>query len=164
MEDVEDGIVLKVCFLDIYFAKFMCIINGCSPQVFGPNHNLHLAVHDIVKDMENFVENVTEEELDVVMRNDIEYYENYFTPNLYPEYYAKPLRATIIQTWHASYYEKYLLTKSFKTRDVQQFCRQFFKQLKIIGLIQGNMSEETSKSIVQTMEADLGCGKIDDVS
>lgn len=96
MEDVEDGIVLKVCFLDIYFAKFMCIINGCSPQVFGPNHNLHLAVHDIVKDMENFVENVTEEELDVVMRNDIEYYENYFTPNLYPEYYAKPLRATII--------------------------------------------------------------------
>lgn len=127
----------------------------------GSNQKLHLAVHDIVNDMKSFVENVTEDELEVAIK-ETGIYENHYA--LCPHYYIMPLRTSIIQTWHASYHEKFRLARLINSRDMQQFCRQFFKQNKILALVQGNMSDEEAKSIVQMVEADLGCVKIGDVS
>lgn len=128
----------------------------------GSNHKLHLAVRDIVNDLKSFVEHVTEEELEVAIKQ-TETYQNYYA--LCPHYYIMPIRTSIIQTWHASYYEKFRLARLIKSRDtMQQFCRQFFKQIKILALVQGNLSGEEAKSIVLMVEADLGCVKIDDVS
>lgn len=44
-----------------------------------------------------------------------------------------------------------------------KFCRQFFKQMKIIAHIQGNLTEDQAKAIIQTVEINLGCEKIEEV-
>lgn len=124
-------------------------------QVFGPNQKLHLVLHDVTKNLIKFSENVTKEEF----QNAIEK-ENGLGLGDFPA----DLRTNIIRVGHVLRHDKFRCTKSLKLSDIQHFSRQLFKQLKIVALIQGNLTAEEAKSIMRTVESNLGCEKIEDVS
>lgn len=83
------------------------------------------------------------------------------------EYYAKQLRTSIIRPGYLfkpSFHANSRVAKSVQLRDMQDFSRQFSRKMKILALIQGNLGEAAAKSMVQTVETNLGCGEIEDVS
>lgn len=132
-------------------------------QAFGLNQKLHLVVDDFTRDFRKLPENVTEEEL----RNAIQ---NAFITDCDASsvnYYAKQLRTSIIRPNYLlkpSCDANFRFAKSIQLSDFQQFCQRFFKQMKIVALIQGNLSEEAAKSIVQVAETNLDSGKLEEVS
>lgn len=77
--------------------------------------------------------------------------------------YAIDLRTSIIRVGHASYHEKFRCAKLIEFDDMLKFCRQFFKQMKITAHIQGNLTVDQAKAIIQTVETNLGCEKIEEV-
>lgn len=54
--------------------------------------------------------------------------------------------------------------RQIRMDDLKTFCRDLCTQMKIIALMQGNVTEEIARSIMQTTLANLDCGKIDNVS
>lgn len=115
---------------------------------------MNLVLNDITMTLKNIAENVTEEELRENIYHDL----NMWT------YYAVDVRTSIIQTGHALCHDKFRHAKSTTLSEMQVFCHEYFKQMKIVALIQGNLSETAAKSIMQMVETNLGCGKIEDVS
>lgn len=125
------------------------------PQVSGPNENLHVVVNDITMELKNFANIVTEEELRKNIHHELD---------VGVCYYAMELRSSIARAEHVLCHEQFRMAKSIQLSDMQEFCRKYFKQMKIVGLIQGNLSEDAAKSIMQLVETNLGCGIIEDVS
>lgn len=54
--------------------------------------------------------------------------------------------------------------RQIRLDDLKTFCCDLWKQMKIIALIQGNITEETAQSIMQITLTNSNCGKIDNVS
>lgn len=108
-------------------------------------------------------ENITEEELRNAIQNAFITDCDASTVN----HYAKQLRTSIVRPNYLlrpSCDVNFRLAKSIQLSDIRHFCHQFFKQIKIVALIQGNLNEGEAKSILQTAEANLDCGKIEEVS
>lgn len=127
-------------------------------QVSGPNQNLHLVVDDITKDIRALIEKITEEELRNATQNAYDSDSNAFTL----KYYATELRTAIIRPGYLpscdadSYF-----AKSIQLSEMQDFCRKSFSRLKIFALIQGNLCVIAAKSIMQMVEINLDCGRIE---
>lgn len=83
-----------------------------------------------------------------------------------PEHFdcAMNFRTGIIRSGYVLRQEKLRHLKSVQLPDMREFCRQYFKQMKIVSLIQGNLCESTAKVILQIAETNLECGKIEEVS
>lgn len=113
-----------------------------------------LVIHDITTYFVNFAENFSEEDLRKNIHHDLGVW----------SYYAVDLRKTICRSGHALCHDKFRVTSSIRLPDMREFCRQYFRQMKISALIQGNLSEAAAQSIMQLVETNLNCGKIQDVS
>lgn len=122
-------------------------------QVNAPNQNIHLVVNEKTMELKNFAENVMEEEI---------------RKNLWdlgwPWFYASELRESIIQAKRVLCHDKFRVAKTIQLSEMQEFCRQYIKQMKIVALIQGNLNEANATSIIQKVETVLGCKKIKEVS
>lgn len=82
----------------------------------------------------------------------------------FPDEYAMGLLWSIICPGHLAAHEKLHLLESIQFAEFQKFCQQFFARMKIRALIQGNFTVDEAKSIVQMVETNLGCEKVDKVS
>lgn len=122
-----------------------------------------MVVDDFTRDFKMLSKEMTEEDLCNAIQNAFKSDTNAFTM----KYYAEQLRTSIIRPGYlfkTSSQTSFWLTKSIRLPDMKAFSQQFFIQMKIFALIQGNLSEAAAKSIMQTVETNLRCGKIEDVS
>lgn len=78
--------------------------------------------------------------------------------------YTDELRKSIIRTGRISSHEKSRRAKSIQLIDLQNFCRELFESMKVLGLIQGDLSCDAAKSIMQMVVANLGSERCETVS
>lgn len=104
----------------------------------------------MTKELINVFENITKEEFD----NALEFELNPIGLAEYGDdvYYTQDVLQSIILTEHVTYHERYRRAKQIKFVDLQNFCRQYFKQARILALCGGNLDEEAAISIMRTAE------------
>lgn len=129
--------------------------------MIGPNEKLHMTVNFVTEELKNFHKNVTEAEFCDAMRNSWVKYNRRTAP--LSDALANDIRMSIIRVGYASTLDIFRCMKSIEFTEMQDFCRQIFDQMKIFALIQGNITEDGAKAIMQTVEINLGCAKIDEV-
>lgn len=117
---------------------------------------------DLTKSLKNLELNVTEEEF----QNALQYERSDNKRKMcdLPNEYTEELLRSIIRIGYVAPHERLQLLESIQLSDFRYFCQQFFAQTKIRALIQGNFTVDEAKSIVQTVEANFGCKKVNDVS
>lgn len=117
---------------------------------------------DLTKLLKKIVSNVTEEEyqnaVNVVWSDNKEKMTNLNTD------YAAELLSSIIRSGYVAPHEKLHFLKSIEFADFREFCQQLLTGMKIRALIQENFTVDEAKSIVRTVETNLGCKKTADVS
>lgn len=131
--------------------------------MFGPNQHLHLAIEDMFKELKDLSENITEEEFNRALQSELHDYYTIISMRV-QEYYTGDLLESIIRSEYPSCHDIYHIAKSMRLFDMRNLCQQFFKQMKILALIQGNLTAEEAKSIMRTVETSLSCGKMEKVS
>lgn len=131
--------------------------------MFGPNQNLQLAINDLTRELKNSSENITEEEFNMALHSELAEYYSAISMCV-QERYTGDLLKSIIRTEYVSCHDLYRHAKSMQFSDLQNLCRRFFEQMKIVALIQGNLTEDAAKSIMLSVETNLGCGRIENVS
>lgn len=116
----------------------------------------------MTKELTNLSETMTDDEFDDALEDEL--HPHAFLEFAEQQYYTGDLLKSIIQTEHVTYHDLYRCAKQIQYEDMQHFCRHFFKQAKILALIQGNLDEETAISIMQKVRINLGSEKVENVS
>lgn len=121
-----------------------------------------MIVDDMTKKLKNLLENATEDELCNAI-DDVKNAKRNKFDFLCGEI-AADIRKSIIRVGHVTSVDKFSCAKSIEFAEMQNVLREFLKSVKIIGLIQGNLSVEQAKTIMQTVETNLQDEKIEEVS
>lgn len=159
----DKGLVLKVS-LNYFFsvAEFTFKIESiCCSQVSGYNQKLHVIVDAFTKCLKTLADDVTEEQYRVFVQQLCKLYENIFRR---PKAFNKELRLSVVQAHHVPLNEKNRRIKKIDFNEFQTFCRQYWQQVKIKSIMQGNFVESRAQSIMQIVLTNLECDKINDVS
>lgn len=130
-------------------------------KVSGFNEKLHLVVEVFTKCLKSLADEITEQQFQVFVDERFQLYENVF---LSPNVLSFQIRSSIIETNHSPLFEINKLLRSIKFTDLQQYCGNFCKQMRIKALMQGNITESHAKTVMERVLDDLDCDKIEDVS
>lgn len=78
-------------------------------------------------------------------------------------FFIRNLRLWTIQknAWPEFVYHE--IIKNTTIADLEELHQQFFKSLKISGLIQGNIAKSTAIEVMQNVVNNLNCSPVDDV-
>lgn len=134
---------------------------GVVLTVEGYNQKLHHIVDAFVKSMTTLADEVSEEQFHVFVQEKFKDYINVFVN---PTSLGEHLRLCVLEAHQVSLIEKKKILKTVKFEDFQQFCHEFLKEIRIESLMQGNLTEDSAKSIMQNVLKGLQCHKIKDVS
>lgn len=120
-----------------------------------------MVVEEFTNSLKSLLDNTTEELFKVFVDQLLKTYENIF---LHPETLSDDLRLTVASTHHMLMNEKNKYLRSLKFTNFQDFCRDFCKQMRVIALMQGNITELHAKSIMQNVLNALNFDEVKDVS
>lgn len=134
---------------------------GVVLRAEGYNQKLHHIVDAFVKSMKTLADKVSEEQFRVFVQEKFKDYINVFVN---PTSLGKHLRLCVLEAHQVSLIEKKEVLKTLEFEDFQLFCREFLKEVRIESLMQGNLTEDSAKSIMQNVLKILQCHKIKDVS
>lgn len=81
-----------------------------------------------------------------------------------PNSWTHDLRSYILPNHRASLFEIIPHLSSLRLVDFQRYCREYFKQVHVEVLIQGNVEREQALDMVNRLLNGVKWGKIDDVS
>lgn len=128
-------------------------------QVSGFNQKLGSIVDRITKEMQSLFDEVDEHKMQTAIDG--------YKEGLDMEGGSATVDRLISTLVCARYVSKFAIKEQLRQMrldDLRTFCRDLWMQMKVIALIQGNMTEETAQSIMQTTLTNVDCAKIEDVS
>lgn len=128
-------------------------------QTGGFNQKLASVVDRITKEMKSLIDNVDDDKI----RTTIDAYIRALDERV--QYaVADGLTYALVCVHSVSTFEIKQHVRRIQMDDLKTFCRDLWKQMRVIAIMQGNMTEEIAQSIMQTTLTNINCGKIDDVS
>lgn len=145
---------------DLYYSFYTSEL-GVVLKVRGYNQKLHLIVEAFVKAMKTVANNATEEQFRVFWEEKFKDYANVF---INPASLGHHLRELVLEKHKVSLLDKRSVLKSIKFADFRQFCGEFLNEVRIESLMQGNVTEQMAKGIMENVLKVLDCGNIQDVS
>lgn len=79
-------------------------------------------------------------------------------------FHFREVRLSIIQNVYYTCYERYNLLNSLTLEDLMDFGDKFLKELHIVSVIQGNVTQEHALSVMENILTEIQCQSISDVS
>lgn len=137
------------------------IIIPLHSQMKGPHEKLQFTVNFVTEELQKFHENMKEEDFREAISGFWITYNSMIASS--PEGLADDIRMSIIRVGYASSRDIFRCKESIKFSEMQDFCSRFFDRLKISALIQGNITADEAKSVIRTVETNLGSAKIEEV-
>ncbi|KAJ6636738.1 Nardilysin [Pseudolycoriella hygida] len=134
---------------------------GLILRVDGFSQNIYHLVDTYVKNLTTFAGEVTEEEFNMFVEQLLKIYYNTLTN---PKSFAKYLRLSIIENDFHPTLEKYEALKKLTLQGFQKFAAKFLKKLRIEALCQGNLSSETTRSIMENVLSHLNAERIEELT
>lgn len=125
----------------------------------GFNQRLILVVDRVTKEMKSLIDKVNDEKIHTTIDTYIRALDGQAQYAV-----ADGLTHALVCVHSVSTFEMKQQLCQIQMDDLKAFCEDLWKQMKIIAIMQGNMTEETAQSIMQTTLSNINCGKIDDVS
>ncbi|CAD7086908.1 unnamed protein product [Hermetia illucens] len=133
---------------------------GLVLKASGYSEKLHLIVEIITKRMASFLENTTNKQLEVFIKQQERNFYNYFVK---PKSLNKDIRLGIIENKRWSSFEKYNLLHEVTLDEVRDFAKNLVNELKIQAIIQGNLTEKHAHDVINSVLQNINCSKIKDL-
>lgn len=145
--------------------NFYAAEKGVVLKVNGYNEKLHLLVDAITKTM-TYLDNDLESELRRMQLVCFKAHQKkiYYNAVIKPKLLNKDIRLSILENIRWSLVEKFTILPQITMEDIKEYSKNFTKQMYVQALMQGNLSEESALSVMQSALATLNCKKVEDTS
>lgn len=128
----------------------------------GYNDKLCLVINTIINRMKLF--ECAERDFRSVVQKTLRAFRKNFTSKYKEIYLTEELRSNVIRSHQMLSVEKVRRLRTIKFVDMQKYWRRYCGEMRMIALMQGNLTSDTAKSIMHAAAASLQCDKIQDVS
>lgn len=118
---------------------------------------MHIIVNAFAESLKSLVDDVTEEQFQVFVEQELKNYENIF---LKPKSISKDLRLSVVDVNHIALPHKNRTLKTVKFEDFKAFCNRYLQQIRIKAVLQGNLDAQRAETITNDVLRVLDCGKI----
>ncbi|XP_055843466.1 nardilysin isoform X2 [Episyrphus balteatus] len=145
--------------------NFYSAEKGVVLKVNGYNEKLHLLVDAITKTMTS-LGNSFEGTLRELQLTCFKAHQKkaYFNAVIKPKLLNKDIRLTVLENIRWPLVEKFTILQEISLQEIQEFSKNYTKELYIQALMQGNLIEETAHNVMNSVLTTLNCQKVNDSS
>ncbi|XP_055626814.1 nardilysin-like isoform X2 [Toxorhynchites rutilus septentrionalis] len=125
----------------------------------GYNEKLPLIVDELTKAMKEFEKNVVSDEFNIIKEK---LFKHYYNDIIKASKFSRDVRLKIVQETHWTVLDRLNDLLNLTVNDLKLFSKEFFQQIKIQALIQGNILKEDAIDVMSKVLVNLGGGRIAD--